>query len=562
MPETGEFASQIYLTVGGTEVSKADMQNLVEVVVDQNIHLPGFFSIRLHDTDLKLLDEGPFELTKEIKIESATADGTKVTLFSGEITALAPVFKEGMNAELVVQGYHKSHRLFRSTRSKTYINKKDSDLAGEIAKAADLKADVEQTSTVYEHIFQHNQTDLSFLMQRAWRIGYECFVSDGKLVFRKPPSGSAALTLTWAQELLSFHPRLTLAEQVDEVIVKGWDVEKKEAITGRASQGKLYPKVQEQKDGAAWASAFGNGKLVVVDQPVIDQAEANALAAARLDELSGAFIQAEGVAFRRPDITAGQVIEIKAVGKRLSGKYLVTTAQHVYNATGLHTTFSVRGARNGLLNEQSLHNPPVERWPGAVPAIVTNTDDPKKWGRVKVKFPWLADDAESNWARVLGSGAGPKAGFCTIPEVGDEVLITFVHGDFSQPYVLGGLWNGQHKLPPEVDGAAQGEKPKVRTWRSPKGHHLTIYDDADNKIEIVTAKGSQVVLDDANGKIAITSKNNQSIIIDDSGNKITIEGKSDINVNAGGNLKIQARGNMDLEANGNVNIKGSLINLN
>jgi len=145
---------------------------------------------------------------------------------------------------------------------------------------------------------------------------------------------------------------------------------------------------------------------------------------------------------------------------------------------------------------------------------------------------------------------------------GDEVLVTFVHGDFSQPYVLGGLWNGQAKLPPEVDGAADGEKPKVRTWRSPKGHRLTIHDNADNKIEIATAGGSKITLDDANGKISIKSKGGQSIVIDDSGNKITLEGKSDINVNAGGNLKVQARGNLDLEANGNVNIKGAMINLN
>jgi len=562
MPVARELASQIYLTVGGTEVSKADMQELIEVVVDQHVHLPDFFTLRLHDTGLKLLDSGPFELTKEIEIQSATSEGTKVTLFKGEITALEPVFKEGMNAELVVQGYDKSHRLFRNTRSKAYLNKKDSELAEEVAKAAGLQAEVEQTGTVYEHIFQHNQTDLSFLMQRAWRIGYECYVSDGKLVFRRPPSGAAALTLTWGQELLSFRPRLTLAEQVDEVIVKGWDVEKKGAITGRASKGKLYPKVQEQKDGAAWAKAFGSGKLVVVDQPVFNQAEADALAAARLDELSGAFIQADGEAFRRPDIKAGQIIELKALGKRFSGKYLVTTAQHIYNANGLRTTFSVRGARSGLLNEQSLQNPPLERWPGAVIAIVTNTDDPKKWGRVKIKFPWMADNAESDWARVLGIGAGPEAGFCTIPEVGDEVLVTFVHGDFSQPYVLGGLWNGQAKLPPEVDGAADGEKPKVRTWRSPKGHRLTIHDNADNKIEIATAGGSKITLDDANGKISIKSKGGQSIVIDDSGNKITLEGKSDINVNAGGNLKVQARGNLDLEANGNVNIKGAMINLN
>jgi phage protein D len=55
-----------------------------------------------------------------------------------------------------------------------------------------------------------------------------------------------------------------------------------------------------------------------VDQPVLSQAEADKLAAARLDELSGAFVQAEGTAFRRPDIKAGQWLQLKSLGHGLA----------------------------------------------------------------------------------------------------------------------------------------------------------------------------------------------------------------------------------------------------
>jgi hypothetical protein len=40
---------------------------------------------------------------------------------------------------------------------------------------------------------------------------------------------------------------MTLAEQVDEVIVKGWDADKQEPIVGRADQGNLYPDIQEPR---------------------------------------------------------------------------------------------------------------------------------------------------------------------------------------------------------------------------------------------------------------------------------------------------------------------------
>jgi phage protein D len=176
-----------------------------------------------------------------------------------------------MVASLVVRGYDKSHRLYRETKSIAHLNKKDSDLAEEIARAHKLKSQVDSTTTVYDHIFQDNLSDLSFLTRRAWRIGYECFVSEDTLYFRKPPTEEASLSLTWGDDLISFRPSLNLAEQVDEVIVKGWDMEKQTAIVGRAQKGSLYPQIGEEKDGAAWAQSFEAGKHVIMDESVINR---------------------------------------------------------------------------------------------------------------------------------------------------------------------------------------------------------------------------------------------------------------------------------------------------
>lgn len=551
MPESSNLASQVRIKIAGNPVPNEVLVNLVETTVDQHTHLPHMFTIRLYDPELKLLDEGPFDLTKLVEISAETGDGKEISLIKGEITALEPAFGEGMNAELVVRGFDKAHRLYREMRSRTYLNVKDSDLVSQIAQNAGLKTEVETTQTVYDHIYQHNQSDLDFLMQRAWRIGYECFVDDEKLYFRKPPTGGDSVTLTWGQELLSFSPRMTLAEQVDEVIVKGWDVAKKSAITGKAQRGRLYPKVDESKDGATWAQSFGTGKLIIVDQPILSQEEANTLATARLDEISGAFIEAEGVAFRAPDIRAGKMVKLEGLGKRFGGSYLVTSATHTYTATGLTTTFAVRGTRTGLLAEQMMQQRPLDRWIGVVPAIVTNTDDPKDWGRVKVKYPWMSDEEESDWARVAGQGAGPEAGLCIIPEVDDEVLVSFVHGDFGQPVVLGGLWNGQHPLPGEVSNAGSGEKPLVQSWHSRTGHWIALYDNADNKIEIVSAGGQKIVIDDANKKIVVEGTGD-----------IEVKGTGTVKIEGSGDVKIVAGGSLSLEASREVKVKGQTINLN
>jgi phage protein D/phage baseplate assembly protein gpV len=559
MSAPNELASQVKIKVDGSDVQQNVMDALASLTVDQHSHLPGMFLLRFLDQGLELLNNGPFDLTKEVEVLAQKPDGSPVSLIKGEITALEPQYGEGMIAELLIRGYDKSHRLYRESKSKAFLNIKDSDLAGQIAGNAGLSSQIDATTTVYDHLYQHNQTDLEFLMQRAWRIGYECFVADGKLYFRKPPAGSASTTLTWGDNLLSFRMRASLAEQVDEVVVKGWDPSSMQPIVGRSSSGGLYPQIGDAKDGAQWANTFGQGKVVIVNQPVVSQPEADALAAARLDEISGAFIDAEGVAYRCPEIKAGQWVRIEALGPRFSGSYLVTSATHLFSPEGLKTIFTVRGARTGLVTEQMTHQAPLDRWGGVVIGVVTNTADSQNWGRVKLKFPWMADDVESTWARVLGIGAGNKAGLVVVPAVGDEVLVAFEHGDFDRPVVLGGLWNGINELPPESAQVSGNDKPLVRTWHSIEGHWIAMYDDSENKIEIVTKDGRSVTLSDQDRKITLKTSNASIVVEDD---KVDLETGTSVSLKAGSNLKISASGNIDIEASGQVNIKGAMVNIN
>jgi phage protein D/phage baseplate assembly protein gpV len=533
MPSHQDVVSHIDLKVDGSDLEERVWRQVLDVTVDQHVHLPGMFAIRLYDPELKLLDEGPFDLASKVTIAAKTADNQLCELIRGEITALEPHFGDGMIAELTVRGYDLSHHLYREPKSKTYVNVKDSDVAREIVRQTQLAAEIDDTETVYEHLYQHNESDLRFLRRRARRIGYDCYVAQGKLYFRKPLMQEPQINVAWGADLLSLEPRIALSNQVRDVWVKGWDVQKKRPILGRASEGALYARIDEQ-DGKSWAQKLEvPGSVVTVDSPITGQAEADLLAAARLNELSAAFVQAEGTAFRRPDIQAGCAIYLDGVGKRLSGVYLVTRAVHHYSGAGLHTRFTVGRVPFGLLEELSGHEGQSVPQPGVAPAIVTNTDDPAGWGRVKVKYPWLSEQHESHWVRVAAAGGGPSCGLGAIPAVNDEVMVAFQHGDFEHPVILGGLWNGEDAPPDELLAAPTGEKPLVRTWRSRSGHHITFYDNAANKIDIVTAGGLQISLDDAKGRIALRSS---------------------------GTISIEADGELKLKAN-TVNVDSPRINL-
>ena len=123
---------------------------------------------------------------------------------------------------------------------------------------------------------------------------------------------------------------------------------------------------------------------------------------------------------------------------------------------------------------------------GMVVGVVTNNKDPDALGRVKVKFPWLSDTDESHWARVVTPMAGGGRGFYFLPEVDDEVLVGFEHGDVGLPYVLGSLWNGKDKPPEKNDDG----KNNLRVIKSRSGHLIRL-DDTDAKERSRSSTGAQ-----------------------------------------------------------------------
>lgn len=189
-----------------------------------------------------------------------------------------------------------------------------------------------------------------------------------------------------------------------------------------------------------------------------------------------------------------------------------------------------------------------QRYYGVAEALVTDVDDPQKLGRVKLKFPWFDPDMESEWCRVKQFYAGNDYGAFFIPEVGDEVLVAFIHGDMRLPIILGGLYNGKDK-PPSFRAKNKDEK-VIRT----KGGHQIVLDDTNNsqKITIVDAKGdNSIVLDTVANSITVKS-NKGKLIFDGHG----------IEINSGAGIEVTAKANIKVEATATLDLKGSTVNIN
>jgi phage protein D/phage baseplate assembly protein gpV len=558
MPTEERLTDHLYIKVDGNDLSTEAMDDLWEVTVDTSLHLPDMFTIELHDEQLQWVDQGPFELGKEVEIAFIPEEGgSSQTLIKGEITALEPDFGEGTSATLLVRGYDRSHRLHRGTHSQAYLQVTDSDLANRIAQEAGLRTQVDSTSEVYDHVFQHNQTHMEFLTERAQRIGFEVFVKENTLYFRRPARNGNALELEWGNQLRSFRPRLTLVEQVDEVVVKGWKPKTRQTIVGQATRGEAEPETGHSQSGAQMASsAFSSARRLVVDRCVHSQAEADTLAQAILDELSGAFIEAEGVCYGEPRLRAGTYVRLTALGSQFSGTYFVTAATHVYRAdAGYMTTFAIHGRRPETLPDLLQRGANGKNGlSGPVVGLVTNNNDPEGRGRVKVKFPWLSDEVESDWARVVGMGAGEERGFFCLPEVNDEVLVAFEQGDVARPYVIGGLWNGQDKPPLPVGQALENGNVHRRQFKTREGHTLTFIDGTDKGIVLETAGGHRLTLADEKKQIVVETAGGHKLVLDD--------GKSEVTLESTANARIKSAANLTIEAGSKLELKGATFSLN
>jgi uncharacterized protein involved in type VI secretion and phage assembly len=253
---------------------------------------------------------------------------------------------------------------------------------------------------------------------------------------------------------------------------------------------------------------------------------------------------------------------------------------------------------------------------GVTIAIVTDNANPNGHYMVKVRFPWLPNGGQSggensDWCRIATFGAGKDRGMYCLPEVGDEVLVAFEHGDISRPVVIGTLWNGVDtpildnksktldKIHASALNEANNQKDDRRVFRSRAYHILEFNDNKDKpRIQMVSGQGHRFVMDDKGNeptKIELyDGKEENYILIDTKNKKITIETKTgdmllkakntirleaksietksdkDTKMQVGGNFQseatsnvsIKASGSMTLESSGTMTIKGSTVNIN
>jgi uncharacterized protein involved in type VI secretion and phage assembly len=210
-----------------------------------------------------------------------------------------------------------------------------------------------------------------------------------------------------------------------------------------------------------------------------------------------------------------------------------------------------------LLNDGLRQEAPTGRIYGAVVGVVTNNQDPDGLGRVKVKFPWLSDVDESSWARLAAPMAGKQRGAYFLPEVDDEVLLVFEHGDVRCPYVLGALWNGKDAPPVTNDDGRNN----MRLIKSRSGHVVKLNDeDGKETIEIIDkSQKNTIVIDTSKNSITMTSDKDITLLASKGTIKLDAQ---NVEICSSRATKLKAGSTMTVEASGAMMVKGASVNIN
>jgi len=202
--------------------------------------------------------------------------------------------------------------------------------------------------------------------------------------------------------------------------------------------------------------------------------------------------------------------------------------------------------------------------------LVTQIEnDPDGDDRILVRLPVVDAGEQGVWARIATVGAGDIRGFVFRPEIGDEVVVGFIHDDPNQPIILGSA-NSSANPSPITPSDDNHEKGLIT-----RGEIKLLINDDHPSVLIEMPSGKKVSVNDDDGEIVITDDHGNSVVMNanglllESSADITIKASGDlnlegtnVNIKANASLKAEGSASADISSTGTTSVQGSLVQIN
>ena len=537
-------------------IGKKTLSSFISLQIEQNIgkHHRFQMSVELETGSNRYVHN--INSSKDWLGESIVVKAANKPIFVGVVTNVQ-LHREGSDFGcIIVSGYSATYRL---ETAHSCFSWNDTTIGNVVKKlCAEAKVQLELNPAFKEtkdFICQYEESDFDFIRRLAHQYQEWMYFDGTKLIFGKPRKLADPIRLEYGTTLSSLDIGLQTLARSEQVFSyhSGADREM-QRMTPNLAYG------HDKLAGDAFRASLG-----IFSKPARQHALPRISNATELDNYTGRkqaaetaethYITAES---QVPTLRVGSVISLYSsflervgnLSEESLGNFIIIEITHeVSQGSYYKNRFKAIPATIKAMPSPKVRMPLAE----TQMATVLSNADPEGKGRVRVRMNWQTDGMQTGWVRVMTPDGGSSKdvtsnrGFVFIPEVGDQVLLGFRHGDPARPYVMGSLFNGT-----TGGGGGQGNNCKSLTTRS----------------------GSSLKLDDSAGSVTLHDKGGVSMNFDGGGNS-TLNAKATHSVNAGSNasinvgkgkclLNMDSAGNITLDGNSTItlSVKSSKIIIN
>jgi len=496
-------------------IGKKTLSSFISLQIEQNIgkHHRFQMSVELESGGNRYV-HNISENSKKWLGESIVVKAANTPIFVGVVTNVQ-LHREGSDFGcIIVSGYSATYRM---ETAHSCFSWNDTTIGNVVKKlCAEAKVQLELNPAFKEnkdYICQYEESDFDFIRRLAHQYQEWMYFDGTKLIFGKPRKLADPIRLEYGTTLSSLDIGLQTLARSEQVFSyhSGADREMQRMTPDQAIG-------HDKLSGEAFRASLGMFSKPARQHAlprISDESELiNYMGRKQAAETAEThYITAES---QVPTLRVGSVISLYSsflervgnLSEESLGDFIIIEITHeVSQGSYYKNRFKAIPATLKALPSPKVRMPLAE----TQMATVLSNADPQGKGRVRVRMNWQTDGMQTGWVRVMtpdgGSSSDVKSnrGFVFIPEVGDQVLLGFRHGDPARPYVMGSLFNGT-----TGGGGLEGNHMKSLTTRS--GHTIKLNDSLSSLgITIKDIKGNSIHIDSVGDDIIINAKRNITI---------------------------------------------------
>lgn len=479
----------------------------------------------------------------------ANLDGEEVVLFEGFI--VKHNYKNStQGTRLQLTAKNKIVNMSMSTKTEVFANQTDREILDIISQNNGFSVSTtlnvtNQLTNRHTQLVKHEVSDWDYINLRAEANSCFVFTENETIYVDKPTVEVNPLKIITANYGVNVY-ELQLEQddrknQIENELIS-FDTSSLESVV-----------TQEEELSLPTSNTNVKGKHSAINYRTYNELEAAQLVGSskQLKTIS----TVNGVAHIQANLSIkpGATLKINGYNDVVNQSYIITSLMHDYSQSGFSTHIQFGLNHQSFACKYNLAQK-TQQAPLIVSGIVIQLEqDPDNLYRILVNIPSWKNAQESVWARITTPYAGDNYGLVLLPEIGDEVIVTFIGNDFDSPIVIGSTFNPRTipHTPYEDDNFDKvfiTKKGMKWSWNDEKAIH-----------EISTPAGNKILISEDSQSIIIEDQNRNKIEMKN--DAINIESNLDINLKATNKIKLEAA-NIEVNASGISEIKGGLVKIN